>query len=73
MGLLWVLASGSLYVLGALTYASRIPERFLPGKFDFWGQSHQLFHLCVVVAAVLHYKSVIVALNWRLESMNAGC
>ena len=26
-------------------YASRIPERFAPGKFDFIGQSHQLFHV----------------------------
>merc|ERR1719166_709551 len=29
---------------------SRIPERFLPGKCDFWFQSHQIFHILVIAA-----------------------
>lgn len=31
--------------LSALLYASHIPERFWPGRFDIVGQSHQIFHL----------------------------
>jgi len=27
---------GCLYILGALFYALRVPERFFPGKFDIW-------------------------------------
>uniref|UniRef100_A0ABM5GNC4 Membrane progesterone receptor epsilon-like n=1 Tax=Pogona vitticeps TaxID=103695 RepID=A0ABM5GNC4_9SAUR len=36
---LWLLASGLFNV-------SKIPERFLPGRFDIWGHSHQWFHCC---------------------------
>ncbi|RWV92320.1 hypothetical protein GW17_00045320 [Ensete ventricosum] len=36
---------GLLYGLGALVYATRIPERWMPGKFDIAGHSHQLFHV----------------------------
>lgn len=31
---LWIL--GLLYILGALFYAMRVPERWFPGKFDIW-------------------------------------
>ena len=27
---------GALYITGGLLYASRIPERFFPGKCDYW-------------------------------------
>ena len=36
------LAMGALYIGGALLYALRIPERFMPGKCDIWFQSHQV-------------------------------
>lgn len=49
---------GLFYVGGALLYAARIPERFFPGKCDYLFQSHQIFHLCVVVAAVIHYLNI---------------
>jgi len=54
----WLVLMASLYIGGALLYAMRIPERFFPGKCDIWFQSHQLFHLCVVVAAFIHYHGV---------------
>ncbi|KAF8609920.1 HlyIII-domain-containing protein [Ceratobasidium sp. AG-I] len=55
MGLLWLVASGASYVVGALIYASRWPERWHPGRFDYFGASHQIFHVCVVLAALAHY------------------
>lgn len=55
MGLDWLILSGSLYVVGALTYACRVPERFAPGRFDYVGASHQLFHCAIVGAAFAHY------------------
>lgn len=54
----WLLLMAALYLLGATLYATRTPERFYPGKFDIWFQSHQLFHLCVVVAAFVHYYGI---------------
>ena len=31
-----LLLMGFLYIMGALCYASRVPERFFPGKCDIW-------------------------------------
>ncbi|TMS38253.1 hypothetical protein L596_005018 [Steinernema carpocapsae] len=63
-GFHWLLLMAGLYLLGALLYATRTPERFFPGKFDIWFQSHQLFHVCVVCAALVHYYGITeLALN----------
>ncbi|KAM1127648.1 hypothetical protein ACFX2I_037585 [Malus domestica] len=56
---------GVLYGLGALIYATRIPERWRPGKFDIAGHSHQLFHILVVAAAYTHYRAGLLYLRWR--------
>jgi adiponectin receptor len=60
----YMVLMGALYIIGALIYASRIPERFFPGKCDIWFQSHQLFHLFVVAAAFVHYRGIsLMAIN----------
>ncbi|KAM7516441.1 hypothetical protein LguiA_006024 [Lonicera macranthoides] len=56
---------GVLYGIGALVYATRIPERWMPGKFDIAGHSHQLFHVLVVAGAYTHYRAGLVYLKWR--------
>ncbi|XP_022751187.1 heptahelical transmembrane protein ADIPOR3 isoform X2 [Durio zibethinus] len=56
---------GFLYGIGALVYATRIPERWMPGKFDIAGHSHQLFHILVVAGAYTHYRAGLVYLKWR--------
>ncbi|PIA29402.1 hypothetical protein AQUCO_06000046v1 [Aquilegia coerulea] len=56
---------GLLYGLGALIYATRIPERWMPGKFDIAGHSHQLFHVLVVAGAYTHYRAGLIYLRWR--------
>ncbi|XP_068657482.1 heptahelical transmembrane protein 4-like isoform X2 [Aristolochia californica] len=56
---------GTLYGLGALVYATRIPERWMPGMFDIAGHSHQLFHILVVAGAYTHYRAGLVYLKWR--------
>jgi adiponectin receptor len=63
MGLHWLVISGCFYIVGALLYANRIPERFSPGSFDYFFASHQVFHFFVVFAALAHYKSILVALD----------
>lgn len=59
------LLMGLFYGLGALVYATRIPERWMPGKFDIAGHSHQLFHILVVAGAYSHYRAGLVYLQWR--------
>ncbi|CEF68609.1 Adiponectin receptor protein [Strongyloides ratti] len=54
----WNIIMGSLYVIGALQYALRIPERFCMGKFDYLFHSHQFFHIFVVIAASLHFYGI---------------
>jgi len=63
-----MLSMGGLYILGALLYALRIPERWLPGKCDIWFHSHQIFHLLVIVAAFVHYHGVYEMARLRLQT-----
>ncbi|BDA50104.1 Heptahelical transmembrane protein 4 [Coccomyxa sp. Obi] len=58
------LTMGAIYLLGAMLFALRVPERWSPGKFDLAFNSHQLFHVCVVVAAVVHYRGIRVLLAY---------
>ncbi|CDP02857.1 unnamed protein product [Coffea canephora] len=56
---------GFLYAAGAGFYTSRIPERWRPGAFDIVGQSHQIFHVLVVVAALAHSAATLVIMDLR--------
>jgi len=56
----YLLIVAALYVTGAGLYAARIPERWAPGLFDIWFQSHQLFHVFVVAAACVHYYGICI-------------
>ncbi|KAJ6495284.1 hemolysin-III related-domain-containing protein [Mycena sanguinolenta] len=70
LGFGWVLTSAVLYIFGALLYANRFPECLAPGKFDYFFASHQIFHCCVVAAAVAHYIGVLTALNYSYTQPN---
>ncbi|XP_017701793.2 heptahelical transmembrane protein 4-like [Phoenix dactylifera] len=59
------LLMGTFYGLGVVVYATRIPERWMPGKFDIVGHSHQLFHVLVIAGAYTHYLAGLVYLKWR--------
>lgn len=73
MGFGWLLTSGALYIAGALIYATRIPERTAPGKFDCLFASHQIFHVCVVLAALAHWFCVLTAFDhWHSDSGVCG-
>lgn len=56
-----------LYTGGGLLYVLRIPERFCPGLFDIYAHSHQLFHLCVIAAALVHYCNLVVMIKRHKE------
>jgi adiponectin receptor len=62
------LIMGALYLTGAILYAARIPERFIPGKCDIWFQSHQIFHVLVIVAAFVHYQGISEMAMARLKN-----
>ena len=64
-GILLAIMGGS-YTFGGLLYMFRVPERFAPGRFDLWFNSHQLFHLMVVAGALFYYHSLTQIMHLRL-------
>ena len=65
---LWgILMMAAIYIGGGALYACRIPERFWPGAFDVWASSHQLFHVCVVIASLVHYNALLRMVKYRLD------
>ncbi|GJN30609.1 hypothetical protein PR202_gb18928 [Eleusine coracana subsp. coracana] len=59
------MAMGACYLAGVVVYATRVPERWMPGRFDLAGHSHQLFHVLVIAGAYAHYLAGLVYLSWR--------
>ncbi|KAL4648336.1 adiponectin receptor protein 1 [Arapaima gigas] len=68
----WFYLMGAMYITGAGLYAARIPERFFPGKFDIWFQSHQIFHVLVVAAAFIHFYGISNLQEFRY-GLEGGC
>ncbi|KAJ5090933.1 hypothetical protein N7532_009617 [Penicillium argentinense] len=50
-----VLKSLLVYFVGALVYASKVPERWKPGLFDYVGGSHNIWHVAVLGGILFHY------------------
>ncbi|PWN38721.1 HlyIII-domain-containing protein [Ceraceosorus guamensis] len=48
------------YVGGLMFYAFQFPERYAPGRFDIWGHAHQIWHVAIVGAILLHYRAALI-------------
>jgi hemolysin III len=53
-----LMGGGVVYTVGAVIYAKKRPNPF-PGIFGF----HEIFHVLIVIAAVLHFGSVFVVVT----------
>ncbi|KAJ5242225.1 uncharacterized protein N7469_000552, partial [Penicillium citrinum] len=60
-GMKWYLLELVLYGGGVALYGSRTPERFSPGKYDIWGSSHQIFHVCILCAMYVNVIALVQA------------
>jgi len=69
--MLYEIAMGAIYLVGAAVFVLRVPERFKPGAFDIFFHSHQCFHVLVVIAAYVHFQAVLQLLEWRHAT--GGC
>jgi adiponectin receptor len=50
----WIFfTGGAIYAGGACIFALRWPERSFPFRFDNFGNSHNIFHICCVIGAVM--------------------
>jgi adiponectin receptor len=47
------------YIAGVVIYGSQIPERWMPGKFNHFGASHQLWHICILMGIYYHYEYIM--------------
>lgn len=56
-----------LYLFGALIYATRVPERYFPGKCDILFHSHQFWHVHVLLAWYTHHQTALRLMEWRIQ------
>lgn len=61
----WLIIMAIFYLIGGIAYASKLPERLWPGKFDIWLQSHQILHLAVIAGVLLCYKGASILADER--------
>ncbi|KAM7508368.1 hypothetical protein LguiA_018821 [Lonicera macranthoides] len=66
LALMYEIAMGIFYGVGAVFYVRRIPERWKPGAFDIAGQSHQIFHVFVVAGALAHSAATLIIMDWAI-------
>lgn len=53
-----------LAVSGGVINIARVPERFCPGLFDYWCNSHQIMHVLVVGSILSLHWGVLDDLLW---------
>ncbi|THV55812.1 hypothetical protein BGAL_0003g00540 [Botrytis galanthina] len=60
----WIVGMAGLNFVGALAYSLRIPEKYFPGRFDIYGNSHQILHCMVVLAALAHFAGLVQSFDY---------
>lgn len=53
-----ILKSVLVYFAGAIVYASKVPEKWYPGAFNYIGGSHNLWHFAVLGGILFHYSAM---------------
>ncbi|KAI4140689.1 MAG: hypothetical protein LQ340_007821, partial [Diploschistes diacapsis] len=62
-----------VYITGAVVYAMRIPEKFLPGWFDYFGGSHNIWHFAVLGGILFHYHAMSEMFSGAFERALLEC
>ncbi|KAJ3183147.1 Progestin and adipoQ receptor member 3 [Irineochytrium annulatum] len=57
-----------VYAFGIFIYIGKLPERVFPGRFDIFFQSHQIWHVACVAAALVHLYVVFDFMEWRSQT-----
>ncbi|KAG1941187.1 progestin and adipoQ receptor family [Pimephales promelas] len=58
------LTMDALALVGGLVNISRLPERFSPGRFDYWLNSHQIMHIMVILSILYLHWGTLEDLKW---------
>ena len=62
-----------VYLCGAFVYASKVPERWFPGMFDYFGGSHNLWHIAVLGGILFHYTAMQEFFAGAFKRAELGC
>ncbi|KAK3677608.1 inc metabolism membrane protein [Recurvomyces mirabilis] len=65
--------SVTVYFVGAILYAGKVPERFLPGWFDYIGASHNIWHFAVLGGILFHYSAMQRFFGEAFRRAEIGC
>ena len=74
-GQLWffrILAAGISLAVGFFFWAARFPESKWPGRFDFFCQSHQIWHTFVFVSICCFYDAMTRYADFRIQHSCGG-
>uniref|UniRef100_A0A8C3NZL8 Progestin and adipoQ receptor family member 7 n=1 Tax=Cyanoderma ruficeps TaxID=181631 RepID=A0A8C3NZL8_9PASS len=55
------------FLLGAFFFSHPYPEKWFPGKCHFFGQSHQIFHVFLVLCTLAQIEAVVLDYESRRE------
>ncbi|THX28505.1 mPR-typeG-protein-coupled receptor [Aureobasidium pullulans] len=71
LALEWMGLMALFNFLGCTAYAFRFPEVKFPGRFDLVGHSHQIMHVAVLIAGLVHYHGLSQAfLETRADALH---
>lgn len=62
-----------VYFGGAIIYASKFPEKWFPGVFDYVGGSHNLWHGAVLGGIFFHYTAMQQFFANAFDRAEGGC
>ena len=62
-----------VYFGGAIVYASKVPEKWYPGMFDYIGGSHNLWHGAVLGGILFHYTAMQTFFSNAFKMAEGGC
>jgi adiponectin receptor len=68
-----VMKSALVYLVGAIIYAMKLPERLVPGWFDYFGGSHNIWHFAVLGGILFHYSAMFKMFSGAFERAEADC
>ena len=68
-----VFKSVLVYLVGAIIYASQVPERWAHGWFDYAGGSHNIWHLAVLGGILFHYSAMQKFFADAFARSNSDC
>lgn len=57
----------SLAFLTGFLFATHLPERLAPGCFDYFGHSHQLFHVCGIIGTLFQMQAIEMDMTLRRQ------